>query len=175
MCNIVEIKKEDDLTRVLTYAGFILVSFELVKSLIVKPIKAFYQDTTFDGGIFKSFEEDVLSRHKDIFQASLLYLRDFMKTLDSEDVEIIQSLRKHRNELAHDLPNMLGELNVDEQSNLLEQTGKVLLKLSNYRSFMEIGADPEFKHVDWDSVKSSEYLLFEEVLNKVKLLKTKVD
>ncbi|EHH0795933.1 hypothetical protein J7I09_004417, partial [Vibrio vulnificus] len=167
MCNIVEIKKEDDLTRVLTYAGFILVSFELVKSLIVKPIKAFYQDTTFDDGIFKSFEEDVLSRHKDIFQASLLYLRDFMKALDSEDVEIIQSLRKHRNELAHDLPNMLSELNVDEQSNLLEQTEKVLFKLSNYRVFMEIGTDPEFKHVDWDSVKGSEYLLFEEVLNKV--------
>jgi len=37
------------------------------------------------------------------FQACLLYLRDFMKAIDSKDVLTIQGLRKHRNDLAHGL------------------------------------------------------------------------
>jgi len=69
---------EEELTRSLAYAGFILMAFELVKSLIVNPIKVFYLDTTFgDSMPFKTYKEDVLSRHKNEFEACLLYLRDF--------------------------------------------------------------------------------------------------
>ena len=89
---------EDDLTRSLTYAGFVLLAFELVKSLIVDPIKLFYRDTTFSVGPFKSYELDVMSGHKNEFEACLLYLRDFMEAIDSNDVLAIQGLRKHRNE-----------------------------------------------------------------------------
>jgi hypothetical protein len=55
---------------------------------------------------------------------------------------------------------------------LLENANKALFKLSNYRSYMEIGADPEFqnKGIDWATVKGHEYILFVEVLNKVKVL-----
>lgn len=164
---------EEELTQVLTYAGFILVAFELVKSMIVNPIKVFYQDMTFGKGMpFKSYEEDVLSMHKNQFEACLLYLRDFMEALDSEDVLTIQALRKHRNDLAHDLPSMLIDIDVENHLPLLEKTDKALFKLSNYRTYMEIGADPEFqnKGIDWDTVKGPEYVLFEEVLNKVKIL-----
>ncbi len=78
---------EEELTRLLSYAGFVLIAFELVKSLIVNPIKAFYANTTFGAGMpFNSHEEDVLSRHKDQFEACLLYLKDFMQAIDSEDV-----------------------------------------------------------------------------------------
>ena len=56
---------EEDLTRSLAYAGFVLVAYELVKSLIVGPIKAFYSNITFGPGMpFKTYESDVLSRHK---------------------------------------------------------------------------------------------------------------
>ena len=165
-------KSGEELTQALTYAGFILVAFELVKSLIVNPIKAFYWNTTFaEGMIFSSYEEDVLSRHRNQFEACLLYLRDFMEAIDSEDVLTIQSLRKHRNDLAHDLPNMLDNLDVEHYLPLLEKTNKALFKLSNYRVYMEIGADPEFqdKGIDWSTVKGGEYMLFEEVLNKIKI------
>jgi hypothetical protein len=39
---------------------------------------------------------------------------------------------------------------------------------------MEIGSDPEFqnKGIDWSTVKGHEYIVFEEVLNKVKLLRS---
>jgi hypothetical protein len=164
---------EEELTRVLAYAGLILVAFELVKSLIVKPIKVFYSDVTFGEGMpFKSYEEDVLSRHRNEFEASLLYLRDFMEAIDSEDLLAIQALRKHRNDLAHDLANKLHDLEIESYVPLLEKANKALFKLSNYRTYMEIGADPEFqnKGIDWATVKGHEYMLFEEVLNKVKVL-----
>ena len=164
---------EEELTRSLAYAGFILVAFELVKCLIVKPIKESYSDVTFGEGMpFKTYEEDVLSRHKNEFEACLLYLRDFMGALDSDDLLAIQALRKHRNDLAHDLVNKLHNLEIKSYAPLLEKANKALFKLSNYRTYIEIGADPEFqnKGIDWETVKGHEYMIFGEVLNKVRIL-----
>ncbi len=169
----IEKLSEEEITNALAYAGFILVAFELVKSMIVHPIKLFYRDMTFgEGMLFKSYEEDVLSRHSNQFEACLLYLRDFMEALNSEDVFTIQALRKHRNDLAHNLPDKLVNISVEEYLPFLEKTDKVLFKLSNYRTYMEIGSDPAFqnKGINWDTIKGPEYLLFEEILCKVKIL-----
>jgi len=164
---------EEELTRSLTYAGFILVAYELVKTLIVGPIKAFYSGMTFgQGSPFKSYDVDVLSRHKNEFEACLLYLRDFMKALDSHDVLAIQGLRKHRNDLAHDLVSRLSQLDIADYLPLLEKAERALFKLSNYRTYMEVGSDPAFQNLDinWDTVKGHEYLVFEQILKKVRIL-----
>ncbi|MFL6605744.1 MAG: hypothetical protein ACJ8R9_31080 [Steroidobacteraceae bacterium] len=164
---------EAQLTRVLAYAGLVLLGFELVKALIVKPIRAFYAHTTFGAGLpFKSYAEDVKSRHRDEFEACLLYLRDFMQAVDAADMAAIQALRQHRNVLAHDLATHLKSLNVDDYAPLLERADKALFKLSNYRVYIEIGSDPEFKNkgIDWNTVVGTEYVLFAQVRNKVRLL-----
>lgn len=165
---------ETDLTKSLAYAGFVLLAYELVKSLIVEPIKLFYRDTTFGAGPFKSYEADVKARHKNEFEACLLYLRDFMQAIDADDVMAIQALRTHRNELAHDLPNRLKRLDVDSYAPLLESADRALFKLSNYRTYMEIGHDPEFndKGIDWATAYGTEYMIFREVVEKVKILRS---
>ncbi len=166
---------EEEITQALAYAGLILVAFELVKSLIVKPIKTFYWNMTFsDGGPFKSYEEDVLIRHKNEFEACLLYLRDFMKVIDSGDVSIIQELRKHRNDLAHNIAHKLQTQEIERDLFLLEKASKALFKLSNHQMYIEIGADPKFKNkgIDWETAKGPEYALFEEVRNKIRVFKT---
>lgn len=163
----------EELTRVLAYAGFVLVGYELVKSMIVNPIKFFYKDVTFGEGMpFNSYEEDVLSRHRNEFEACLLYLRDLMEAIDSEDLLTIQALRKHRNELAHDLVDRLANLRIEEYQPLFEKVDRALFKLSNYRMYMEIGADPEFQDIgiDWETAKGHEYLLFETIVEKVRVL-----
>lgn len=172
MSNVVLGLSEDDLTKSLAYAGFVLLAYELVKSLIVDPIKLFYRDTTFSSGPFASYELDVKSRHKNEFEACLLYLRDFMQAIDSDDFLAIQGLRKHRNDIAHDLPAKLKRLDVDSYFPLLEKTDKALFKLSNYRTYMEIGHDPEFrdKGINWDTIYGTEYMIFKEVIEKVKIL-----
>ena len=55
---------------------------------------------------------------------------------------------------------------------LLEKADRALFKLSNHQTYMEIGSDPAFqnKGINWDTLKGHEYVLFEEVLKKVKLL-----
>ena len=168
----------EELTQVLAYAGLVLVGFELVKSMIVDPIKFFYADTTFGEGMpFKTYEEDVLSRQGNEFEACLLYLRDFMEAIDSADVLTIQALRKHRHNLAHNLVKRLPNLQIAEHQALFERVDRTLFKLSNYQTRMNIGADPEFQNlsIDWETVKGHEYLLFEEVVEKVKLLNLKRD
>jgi hypothetical protein len=167
---LIENMESAKIARVLTYAGLVLVGYELVKGMIVGPIKAFYADITFGQGLpFKSYEEDVRFRHANEFEACLLYLRDFMKAIDSEDVLTIQAFRKHRNDLAHNLPNHLS-LNIEEFKPLLEKVNRTLFKLSNYRAYMEVGADPAFKGVDWERVRGHEYVLFEKIVESVKLL-----
>ena len=169
----VEDLSADELTRVLAYAGFVLVGFELLKSMIVGPIKTFYAHTDFSGGTtFQSYERDVLSRHRNEFEACLLYLRDFMEAIDSADMLAIQALRKHRNDLAHDLVDRLPALRIEEHQLMFEGVYRALFNLSNYRVRMEIGADPEFqkKGINWETAKGHEFLLFEAVVQKVKLL-----
>jgi hypothetical protein len=159
----------EDLTHGLGYAGFVLLGFELVKSMIVGPIKFFYAGVTFGPGMpFKSYDDDVRSRDRNEFQACLLYLRDFMGAIDDQDIATIQDLREHRNELAHDLVARLPLLRIDPS--LWERVDRVLFKLSNYRTRMEIGADPQFQDVEWGSVKGHEYLLFEHIVERVRAM-----
>ena len=167
---------EQGLQDALSYAGLVLLAFELLKGMIVKPIKAFYAHTTFSGGPFVSYEHDVLTRHKNEFEACLLYLRDFMEAIGSEDVISIQNLREHRNELAHNLPAHLSALRIENYAELFRATDKALFKLSSYRTYMEIGADPQFKalEIDWNTVKGHEYLLYEEVLNKLQSIRSRL-
>lgn len=174
----VEDLSADKLTRVLAYAGFVLVGFELLKSMIVNPIKTFYAHTDFSGGTtFQTYEQDVLSRHRNEFEACLLYLRDFMEAIDSADMLAIQALRKHRNDLAHNLVDRLPALRIDEHQLMFEGVYRALFKLSNYRVRMEIGADPEFQKmgINWETVKGHEFLVFEAVVQKVKLLNLQRD
>lgn len=163
---------DNELTKILTYAGYVLLSYELIRSMIVDPIKFFYKDVEFHGGPFKSYAEDVLSRNKKSeFEACLLYLKDFMEAIDDYDFDTIQALRKHRNNLAHELPDRLNLDEIDNNSILLHKVKDVIFKLSNYRSYMDIGHEPELRGIDWSSVKGHEYLLLETIINKVKTLK----
>lgn len=163
----------EEVRESLAYAGLVLFAFELVKSMIVNPIKAFYAHTNFGEGMpFRSYDEDVRSKHKNEFEACLFYLRDFMEAINSEDLLTIQALRKHRNDLAHDLVKRLPDLRLADYQPLLQNVNRTLFKLSNYRTRMEIGAAPELqgRGIDWGRVKGHEYLLFEQVVEKVRLL-----
>jgi len=55
---------------------------------------------------------------------------------------------------------------------MVERARRALFKLSNYCTYIEIGADPEFreKGIDWGTVVGGEYLLFAEVCQRVRIL-----
>ena len=172
MNEIVTLPKEQ-LERQLSYAGFVMLAFELAKSLIVEPIRFFYSDSTFGEGMpFTTYERDVKARHRNEFEACLLYLRDFMQAIDSDDFLAIQGLRKHRNDLAHDFVGRIDCLKIEDYIPLFEKVDKAVFKLSNYTTYVEIGANPKFqdKGINWDTVYGREYMIFREVIEKLHLL-----
>ena len=162
-------QNDKTLERSLTYAAFVLLMFEQVKSLIVEPIRAFYANTTFVGGPFTDYKNDVLKRDKNEFEACLQYLRDFMEAIDLSDYTVIQSLRKHRNDLAHNLPERIEQLEMGRNVMLLRSARDVLFKLCNYQVKIDIGADPDAQAViqDWDSVYGREYAIIEKIIDQV--------
>jgi hypothetical protein len=93
-----------------------------------------------------------------------------MEAIDSQDVNTIQALRRHRNDLAHDLVDRLNHLQIKDYESLFNEVNRTLFKLSNYRAYIELGHDPVFKGIDWEKVKGHEYRLFEEIVTNVKLL-----
>ncbi len=93
-----------------------------------------------------------------------------MHVLDSKDVIAIQELRQHRNDIAHDLPKLI-TFDPSEKTGLLKKVDTALFKLSNHDEYIEIGADPEFKNVDWDTAYGRENALFKQIVENVESLK----
>ena len=153
----------------LMFAGLVLVAHDLVKSMIVKPIRQFYEGVEFKGdGPFKSYAIDVLSRDPGEYRACLLYLRDFMLVLNEDDLRCVEDLRVHRHRVAHELPELVRDFRAAEFLGLIERVDATLLKLSNHRAYMELGADPVSLGWDWSRVLGGEYILFKEVLAQVR-------
>jgi len=155
----------------LNYCGLVLLEFEVIKSLIIRPIKTFYYHVTFsDDFPFKTYELDVLSRDKNEFMACLLYLKDFMEAIDGNDIVIIQELREKRNQIAHELMSYLFTFNPNEIDTLLEKAKRVLFKISNYRVRMDIGYELQIKNikVDWDKLVGTEYIIFNKIFDEIK-------
>ena len=97
-----------------------------------------------------------------------------MQAIDSDDMNAIQELRQHRNDLAHDLVNRLHDLRIADHFDLFRRVDTALFKLSNYQTYIEIGSDPKFKKmgIDWNTLKGHEYLILEGVLGKLKMFKS---
>ncbi len=65
----IEDMRAEDVRQNLTHAGLILLAFELVKKLVIVRVKNFYANTAFGEGLpFKTYKDDVLARHKDVFR-----------------------------------------------------------------------------------------------------------
>lgn len=75
-----------------------------------------------------------------------------MRAIDADDMLTIHSLRRHRNDLAHDLQGRLPTLQVESKRSMFGRVDAMPRKLSACCAYMDIGADPEFRGIDWDSV-----------------------
>ena len=93
-----------------------------------------------------------------------------MEAINDDDVKTILKLRHHRNEIAHELPKILPKLKIEEQYPLFREVSQTLFKLSNYLAYVQIGADPELGDVDWNTAKGHEYLVYEEIVSKIRIL-----
>lgn len=171
-----EIRFDGQLEHSAVVAGSATLAHILLEGLVVDSVKALYDRTTFTQAesaehmTLQSFEADVLWWHKDEFEACLLYLRDFMQAIDGNDAQTVQGFRREYSEVARQLSNNISGLDFEALKKQLIRMDRAVFKLSNHRLYIELGADPEFKGIDWENQKGNEYLLFEGAINAINLL-----
>lgn len=85
-------------------ATMFITTFEILKNSVVDRIRDFYTNGFDQNGpvVGADYQHKVVSRNKSILYASLEWLREH-EAIDQSDLEIFERLKKTRNQLAHQL------------------------------------------------------------------------
>lgn len=99
-------------------ASIFLAAYELLRTSVIDRIRDFftYEFNEHGGVVSEDYKGEVLSLDKSPLRASLLWLKE-MTAIGDTDIELVDKIREHRNELAHDLPKFIAtddaEINID--------------------------------------------------------------
>jgi hypothetical protein len=137
----------------LVLSSLYLAAYEILKSAIVDNVRDFFAlDYDADGKpvLDKQYRDEVSRLHRDLLQASCLWLEK-AGAITSDEVEQIGRIRRHRNEVAHELPQLLSErdrnLNLDYFLRLRELLEKIgIWWIRNF----ETPINPELDNVEID-------------------------
>lgn len=141
--------------NLISFALFI-TNFEMLKSAVVDRIRDFYSIGFDDSGDRHSpnYERRVLSRHRKVTQASLLWLQE-LGAIDDADIAVFRKLADVRNDLAHEMLNVLsGQKDIDLQARFAELLG-LLKKVEVWWVVnVEIATDPAMaeREIDEDGI-----------------------
>lgn len=107
-----------------------IVAWETFRNSVIDNLWGFYhigQDPA-RGGVSAKYQSRVLDRHKSPLMASLMWFQE-MGAVDEVDLNAVDQIREHRNEIAHQLPKYITTVdhNVDTDlfTRLLELTDKI--------------------------------------------------
>ena len=137
----------------LTLSALYLLAYELLKDAIVVNIKRFFSfEFTDDGKAIpdEQYKNEVTRVHKDILYASCLWLQHNGVITETE-VEEIQNIRKHRNQIAHELPRLLSDTDLNLNPEYFLQIRKLLEKIEMWWiKNVDIPTNSEFDDVEVD-------------------------
>jgi hypothetical protein len=114
-------------------ASIFLAAYETLRASVIDRIRDFftYEFNANGGGISDDYKSKVLSLDKSPLRASLLWLKE-MSAIGIADIELVDHIRKHRNELAHDLPKFLTTVDADVNVNLLCEIYDLVAKIDRW-------------------------------------------
>jgi len=149
----------------LAFAGLYQITHELIKAAVVPQVKRFYWRGFDETGMLydeAAYREQVLSRDKRAFRASLLWL------VDAEAITLAQAGRldeiyAHRHELAHGLGNYLIDPDLEPNMDLFVDAVAILRDISRFWTQIEIdiGSFEEHGEVSVDDVAPGSLLLLQ--------------
>jgi len=89
-------------TNLISISLFI-TAFEIFKARVIEKPETFFCNGYDENGpiISSKYTSDVLSKNKSKLYASLLWLKE-MDAIEQSDIDLFDSIRKHRNEVAHE-------------------------------------------------------------------------
>lgn len=96
-----------------------------------------------------SYRTKVLVRHKSVFEASLAWLIE-AKALTVEQAAQVRAIKKHRDEIAHELPNLLLDRDREVRTDLLDQMKELIGVLGRFWGGVEASINPDFDDVEVD-------------------------
>jgi hypothetical protein len=138
----------ESLKQNLLQGGLYLAAFEMLKDSLVGRPRDFFCFGVSDGEIVTDltsprYESEVRSLHKHPFTASVLWWHK-QGAISDEDIELLRQIREHRDQIAHNMPKMIGTEEHTIDLDLLAHTNEILAKLDNWWiQNIEAGIDPE--------------------------------
>lgn len=159
-------------------AAALLTAWEFIRSDIVQGVKDFFCYGVDESGHYlydDSYDSDVSSKvakggSPTIFDVSAEWLVG-MEALTESDVELLQAIREHRNDVAHELAKYLVDPKYAVNVDLLLQARDVIQRLGQFWGQITVDTDPSFdgREVAPEDIRSGQSLLFDYVLSLVAL------
>lgn len=155
--------------QALIKASCFLSAYELIKADIVGRVHDFYLRGFDESGLIydeKAYKRQVLDLDKSKYRASCKWLVK-SNALSSKDVEVLERVYVHRQEVAHELPKLLVDPDFEVNTDLLLEATECLRKLGIFWATIEIETSDQWDvdRVDFDGIKSGSYLLMEYLLS----------
>lgn len=131
-----------------------LTTFELFKKKVIDMTELFYSDGFDENNEYiinnEEYTEAVTSKNKSKIYAALLWFKE-LNAIDSDDIDKFDSIRKHRNELAHNIFEFVSDakknLDFSKFSCLLD----LLFKIEKWWVInFELPLNPSLKYTELD-------------------------
>ncbi len=142
----------DKLRPKLVSAAIYIALYEVLKGVVIDRIEDFFMQGFDENGVITSpkYKTDVLSLGKGRLQASLEWLRK-SEVIDASDVEVMEVLRIQRNELAHDLFDVVTGSKTSDFTALIPAVIALISKIEKWWVVnVEIPTNPDFSGQEID-------------------------
>lgn len=138
----------ESLKQNLLQGGLYLAAFEMLKQSLVGRPRDFFCFAVADGKIVTDLDSpdyisEVRSLHKHSYTASALWWHK-QGAITNDDLELLRQIREHRDQIAHNMPKIIGTAEHSINLDLLVHTNTLLAKLDNWwLQNVEAGIDPD--------------------------------
>jgi hypothetical protein len=122
-----------------------IAAFEMFKDSVIQKPESFFCDGFNKDGLIisETYRNEVLSKSKSRLHASLLWFQE-MGAIDDADLEAFDHIRKHRNEVTHELSDFLANADRNFDITKFQALIELLSKIENWWFMnMELAIDPE--------------------------------
>jgi hypothetical protein len=134
----------------LMLSALYLAAYEILKVAIIDNIKNFFYFEYRNGKAIpsKRYKKEVIKMHKDLLYASCLWL-ERNEIITKSEVEEIERIRKHRNQIAHELPKLLANPDLNLNIAYFLRIRELLKKIELWWvQNVEIPTNPDFDNED---------------------------
>lgn len=124
----------------LSFAGLILIVYEMVKQAVVNDVREFYCCGFDESGMLydeEGYSRDVRSLDRSQFRASAKWLVK-SGAITNEQVEVLERLYVHRKDVAHELAKYLIDVDHEPDADLFIQALEVLRDIRRFWTQIEI-------------------------------------